>query len=67
MVPQQVHLHEQWLGKRHHECLQLDGQEVIPIGVILFRLSSVFQKKFLFRHLFSVGHYCAYTLRFATP
>jgi hypothetical protein len=31
-VPQQVYLHGQWLGKRHQECLPLDGQEVIPLA-----------------------------------
>jgi len=25
MMPQQIHLHGQWLGKKHHNVLPLDG------------------------------------------
>jgi hypothetical protein len=31
MVPEQVHLHGQWLGKDIRNVLPLDGQEMIPL------------------------------------
>jgi hypothetical protein len=46
--------------------LLLDGQEVIPLA---WNFSPFFNspEKCLFRHFFFVGHYCAYSLCFATP
>jgi hypothetical protein len=32
MVPQQVHLHGQWLGKDSTDVLPLDDQVVIPLA-----------------------------------
>jgi len=60
MVPQQVHLHGQWFGKRNYGCPPIWWSR----GGMLFLLVS---RKCLFRHFFSVGHHCAHTHCFASP
>jgi hypothetical protein len=46
--------------------LPLDGQEVIPLARYFSPFFSS-PEKCMFRHFFFVGHYCAYSLCFATP
>ena len=65
MVPQQVH-HVQWLGWTCHGCPSTWWPRGDPLGVIFFRFFQ-FSRKCLFRHFFSVGHHCAYSLCLATP
>jgi hypothetical protein len=45
MVHQQIHLHWQWLGKRHHGCPSTGWPRGDHVGVIFFI-------KCLFRHIF---------------
>jgi hypothetical protein len=40
MVPEQVHLHGQWLGKRHQECPSTEWPRGDHVGVIFFTFFS---------------------------
>jgi hypothetical protein len=66
MVHEQVHLHGQWLGKRHQECPSTGWRRGDPVGVEFFAFFH-FSSKCLFRHFFFVGHHYAYSLCFTTP
>jgi hypothetical protein len=47
MVPQQLHLHGQWLGKRHQEYPSTGWLRGDPVGVIFFTFSEFSRKMFV--------------------
>jgi hypothetical protein len=67
MVPQPLHPHGHWLGKKHHACPSTWWPKGDPVGVIFFHLFFPFYRKCLFRHFFSVRLHCAYCLCLTSP
>ena len=43
MVPQQIHLHEHWLGKKHHGCPSTWWPRGDPVGLFYFSRKCLFR------------------------